>query len=90
MWVNNMVLFLFTLTSPYSHSRSATDGETGEEAEANIPCSHNSQCGAYDVAGEEADESSCKAVALCADVKVAKREGGGAMVKDVMLEPWST
>ena len=64
MWVDNMVLFLFTLTSPYSHSRSATDGETGEEAEANIPRSHNSRCVAYAMAGNEADESSCKAVAL--------------------------
>ena len=34
MWVDNMVLFLFTLTSPCSHSGSAANGETGEEAEA--------------------------------------------------------
>ena len=80
-----MVLFLVTLTSPRSHSGSAVDGETGEEAEANIPYSHNSRCGAYDVAGEEADESSCKAVAFCADVEVAEREGAIAMVEDAML-----
>ena len=81
-----MVLFLVTLTSPRSHNRSVTDGETGEEAEANIPCSHNSRCGAYDVAGEEADESSCKAVALCADVEVAERERAIAVVEEVVLK----
>ena len=81
-----MVLFLVTLTSPRSHSGSAADGETGEEAEANIPCSHNSRCGAYDVAGEEADESSCKAVALCADVEVAEREGAIAVVEEAVLK----
>jgi len=32
MWVHNMVLFLFTLTSPRSHSGSVTDGKTREEA----------------------------------------------------------
>ena len=79
-----MVLFLVTLTSPRSHSGSAADGETGEEAEANIPCSHNSRCGAYDVAGEEADESSCKAVAHCADVEIAEHEGGGAVVENAV------
>ena len=77
-----MVLFLVTLTSPRSHSGSAADGETREEAKANIPYSHNSRCGAYDVAGEEADESSCKAVALCADVEVAEREGAIAVVEE--------
>ena len=81
-----MVLFLVTLTSPRSHSGSAANGETGEEAEANIPCSHNSRCGAYDVAGEEADESSCKAVALCADVEVAEREGAIAVVEEAVLK----
>ena len=81
-----MVLFLVTLTSPRSHNRSVTDGETGEEAEANIPCSHNSRCGAYDVAREEANESSCKVVALCADVEVAEREGAIALVKEAMLK----
>ena len=81
-----MVLFLVTLTSPRSHSGSAADGETGEEAEANIPCSHNSRCGAYDVAGEEADESSCKAVALCVDVEVAEREGAIAVVEEAVLK----
>jgi len=34
------------------------------------------------MAGEEANKSSCKAVALCADVKVAEHEGGGAMVEE--------
>ena len=77
MWLDNVVLFLVTLTPSRSHRGSAADGETGEEAEANIPCSHNSRCGAYDVAGEEADESSCKAVALCADVEVAEHCCGG-------------
>ena len=71
---------------PRSHSGSAADGETGEEAEANIPCSHNSRCGAYDVAGEEADESSYKAVALCADVEVTKREGAVAVVEEAVLK----
>jgi len=36
MWVHNMVLFLFTLTSPRSHSGRAIDGKTGEEVD-NIP-----------------------------------------------------
>ena len=40
----------------------------------------------YAVAGEEADESSCKAVALCADVEVAEREGAIAVVKEAMLK----
>ena len=64
MWVDNMVLFLFTLTFPRGHCGSAADGEIGEESEANTPRSHNSQCVTYVVAGDEADESSCKAVAL--------------------------
>jgi len=38
------------------------------------------------VAGEEADESLCKAVALCADVEVAERKGAVAVVKEVMLK----
>ena len=37
------------------------------------------------MAGEEADESSYKAVALCADVEVAEREGAIAVV-DVVVE----
>ena len=37
------------------------------------------------LAREEADESSCKAVALCADVEVAEREGAIAVV-DVVVE----
>jgi hypothetical protein len=37
--------------------------------------SHNSRCVTYAVAGEEADDSSCKAVALYADVEVAEHEG---------------
>ena len=65
MWVHNVVLFLFTLTSPHSHS---------------------SRCSAYAVAGEEADEFSCKMVALCADVEVAEREGAVAVVEETMLK----
>jgi len=38
------------------------------------------------MAGEEADESSCKAVALCADVEVAKRKGVVAVVEEVVLK----
>ena len=76
-----MVLFLFTLTSPRSHSGSAADGETGEEVDkVNIPHSHNSRCIAYAAAEEEVDDSSRKAVALCADVEVAEREGAVAVV----------
>ena len=82
-----MVLFLFTLTSPRSHSGSATYGETGEQADNLIsPRSHNSQCAVYAVAGEEAHESSCKAVALCADVEVAEREGAIAVVEEAILK----
>jgi hypothetical protein len=38
------------------------------------------------VAGEEANDSSCKAVALCADVDVAKSEGIVAVVEEAMLK----
>ena len=38
------------------------------------------------MAGEEADESSCNAVALCADVEVAKRKGAVAMVEEAVLK----
>ena len=38
------------------------------------------------MAGEEADESSCKAVALCADVEVAEREGAIAVVEEAVLK----
>jgi len=38
------------------------------------------------VAREEADESSCKAVALCADVEVAERKGAVAVVEEVVLK----
>ena len=38
------------------------------------------------MAGEEADESSCKAVALCADVEVAERERAIAVVEEVVLK----
>ena len=82
-----MVLFLFTLTFPRSHSGSATYGETGEKADnLTSPRSHNSQCAVYAVAGEEADESSCKAVSLCADVEVAEREGAIAVVEEAILK----
>jgi len=40
----------------------------------------------YAMAGEEADESSCKAVALCTDVEVAKRKGAVAVVEEAMLK----
>jgi len=40
----------------------------------------------YAVAGEEAHESSCKAVALCADVEVAEREGAIAVVEEAILK----
>jgi len=32
-YIGHMVLFLYTLTSPRSHSGSATDDKTGEEAD---------------------------------------------------------
>ena len=38
------------------------------------------------MAGEEADESSCKAVALCADVEIAEREGAIAVVEEAVLK----
>ena len=40
----------------------------------------------YAVVGEEADESSCKAVALCADVEVAEHKGAVVMVEEAMLK----
>jgi len=40
----------------------------------------------YAVAGEEANESSCKAVALCADVEVAERKGTIAVVEEAVLK----
>jgi len=36
--------------------------------------------------GEEANESSCKAVALCADVEVAERNGTVAVVEEAVLK----
>ena len=53
---------------------------------SNITLSHNSRCATYVVAREEANESSCKAVALCADVEVAKHKGTIAMVEEVVLK----
>ena len=53
-----LVLFIFTLMSPRSHSESATDDETGEETyKLTSPAVIivNAQCM---VAGEEADEFS--------------------------------
>jgi hypothetical protein len=38
------------------------------------------------VAGEEADESSCKGIALYVDVEVAKREGAVAVVEETVLQ----
>ena len=38
------------------------------------------------MAGEEADESLCKAIALYADVEVAEREGTVAMVEEAVLK----
>ena len=38
------------------------------------------------MAGEEADESSCKAIALYADVEVAERKGAVAMVEETVLK----
>jgi len=38
------------------------------------------------VAEEGADESSCKAVALCADVEVAERKDAVAVVEEVVLK----
>ena len=40
----------------------------------------------YAVAGEEADESSFKAVALYADVEVAERGGAIAVVEETVLK----
>jgi len=40
----------------------------------------------YAVAGEEADESSCKVVALSANVEVAERKGTIAVVEEVVLK----
>jgi hypothetical protein len=50
------------------------------------PRSHNSQCIVYAMVGEEADDSSSKAVALCADVEVAEHEGAVAVVEEAMLK----
>jgi hypothetical protein len=33
MWIDNTILFLFTLTSLLSYSCNTTNGETGEEAD---------------------------------------------------------
>jgi len=38
------------------------------------------------VAGEEADESSCKAVVLCADVEVAERKSAVVVVEEAVLK----
>ena len=38
------------------------------------------------MAGEKAYESSCKAVALCANVEVAERKGAVAVVEEAMLK----
>ena len=82
-----MALFLFTLTSPHSHSESAADSETRKEADKLTSSrGHSSRCVAYAVAGEEANESSCKAVALCADVEITQHEGAKAVVEEAMLE----
>jgi len=40
----------------------------------------------YVVAREEADESSCKAVALCADVEVGEHKGTVAVVEEAVLK----
>jgi hypothetical protein len=40
----------------------------------------------YAVAGEEADESLCKVVALCADVEVAECEGTVVVVEEAVLK----
>ena len=48
------------------------------------PHSHNSRCVAYAAAEEEVDDSSCKAVALCADVEVAERDGAIAVVEEAV------
>ena len=40
----------------------------------------------YVVAGKEADESSCKAVAFCAGVEVAEREGAVAVAEEAVLK----
>jgi hypothetical protein len=82
-----VVLFLCTPASPYSHTGSARDGETGEEAnKLTSPRNHNSRCAVYAVAGEETDKSSCKAVDLYADVEVAEREGPIVVVEDAVLK----
>ena len=86
MWVHNVVLFLFTLTSPaVTVGTLQTVGLEKKLTKPTFLRSHNSRCTAYAMAAEEADESSCKAVALCADVEVAEREGAVAMVEDVVL-----
>jgi hypothetical protein len=41
---------------------------------------------AYAMTEEEADESSCKAVALYTDVEVAECEGRIAVIKDVVMD----
>lgn len=57
-----------------------------KKLQGNIPYSHNGWCVTYAMTEEEADESSCKAVALCTDVEVVECEGRIAVMKDVVLE----
>lgn len=56
-----------------NQSGSATDGETREARKLTSSRSPNGRCLAYVVDGE-ANESSCKVVALCVNVVVAERE----------------
>ena len=81
MWVHNGVLFLFTLTSPAVTAGALQTVRLEKKlTKLTSPHSHNSRCVAYAAAEEEVDDSSCKAVALCADVEVAEREGAVAVV----------
>lgn len=57
MLAGNMVLFIFTITWPYSHHRITIDSETGEEADKlTYTHNHNCRCVAYPVARRKADE----------------------------------
>jgi hypothetical protein len=51
--VDNVVLFLFTLTSPAVTAGARQMVRLERSCQANIPHSHNGPCIMYDVAGEK-------------------------------------
>jgi hypothetical protein len=72
---------------PRSYNGSTIDVETGEEADKLASSLiNNSRCITYAMAGEEANESSCKAIALFVNVEVIELEGVGVVVEYTMLK----